>query len=127
MIAAMTAATLHYLDFDCTEDEHGHGSFDAMAAAAPAQLPRLQAEIARVLDWAHARFGPPRPLEEGGDWDCELQGLREVATSLQVRHRPGSGLEIQPGTTGEPRVTLTLTLTGTAAFCAALREAFELS
>lgn len=123
-MAGMTFRTLHFLDFDFSEDDHGHGSFDAMAAAAPAQLPALQAEIAAVLDWAHARFGPPRPLDEGGEWDCELQGVREAATALHVEHRPGTGLALQPGATGEPRVTLTLTLTGTPAFCDALQQEF---
>jgi hypothetical protein len=122
----MTPATLHYLDFDHTEDEHGHGSFDAMAAASPGQLPALLAEVERVLDWACAQFGAPGALDEGGEWDCELQGVREVATPLQVRHRPGAGLDLQPGAAGEPRVTISLTLTGTPAFCAALREAFVL-
>lgn len=120
----MTARPLAYLDFDYSEDAHGHGSFDAMAAAAPSQLPALLAEVARVLDWAHAQFGAPAALDEGGEWDCELQGVREVATTLQVRHVPGAGLDLQPGATGEPRVTVSVTLTGTPAFCAALREAF---
>ncbi|GAB3645633.1 hypothetical protein [Ramlibacter alkalitolerans] len=122
----MTAGPLHYLDFDYSDDEHGHGSFDAMAAAAPAQLRALQDEVARVLDWAHAQFGAPGPLDEGAAWDCELQGVREVATTLAVRYRSGTGLELHAGAAGEPRVTLSVTLTGTPAFCAALREAFAL-
>jgi len=122
----MAQGTLHYLDFDYSEDAHAHGSFDAMAAAAPAQLRGLQDEIARVLDWAHAQFGAPGALDEGGEWDCELQGVRELATPLHVSHRRGEGLELQPAASDEPRVTLSLTVTGTAAFCAALREAFAL-
>jgi hypothetical protein len=74
----MDAAPLLYLDFEFTEDEHGHGSFDAMAAAAPVQL------------------------------------------------RPGAGLQLRPGATGEPRVTLSVTLTGTPMFCDGLRKAFAL-
>jgi hypothetical protein len=126
MIALTMAAALHYLEFDYTEDEHGHGSFDAMAAAAPAQLPALQAEVATVLDWAQAQFGAPGPLDEGGEWDCELQGVREVATTLHVQWRAGAGLQLQPGTSGAPRVTLSVTLTGTPAFCEALRDTFAL-
>jgi len=117
-------SALAYLDFDFSGDAEGHGSFDAMAAAAPAQLPALQAEVLRVLDWAHRGFGPPAPLEEGGEWDMELQGVREVATTLDVRYAPGSALELHPAGTGEPRTTLSLTLSGTPAFCAAFRQAF---
>jgi hypothetical protein len=125
MIARMDG-TLRFLEFDYSEDEHGHGSFDAMAAAGPAQLRALQDEVARVLDWAHARFGAPGALDEGSEWDCELQGAREIATMLDVRHRPGRGLELHAGATGEPRVTISLTLSGTPGFCAALREGFAL-
>jgi hypothetical protein len=124
MIRGMQPAPLSFLDFDFSEDPDGHGSFDAMASAAPAQLPALQQELARVLDWAHQGFGPPAPLEEGGEWDLDLQGLREVPTVLRVRHAPGAGLDLQPAGTGAPRVTLTVTLTGTPAFCAAFRAAF---
>lgn len=116
---------LHYLDFDFSGDAHGQGTFDAMASAAPAQLGAVQLEIAAVLDWAHARFGAPQPLDEGGEWDCELQGVREAATTLEVLHRPGAGLELQPGATGEIRVTLSVTLTGTPAFCEAFRGFIE--
>jgi hypothetical protein len=126
MIARMGASPLHYLDFDYTEDEHGHGSFDAMAAALPAQLHALQDEVARVLDWAHARFGAPGAIDDGGEWDCELQGVREVATTLEVHHQRGAPLQLRAAATGEPRVTLSVTLTGTPAFCTALREAFAL-
>lgn len=123
----MSAGALDWLDFESTEDEEGHGSFDAMAAAPLAQLPALQAEVARVLDWAHANFGAPGPLDEGGVWDHELQGVREVATTLAVTHRPGGGLALQDGATGQPRVTLSLTLTGTPQFCEAFRQAFALA
>jgi hypothetical protein len=117
---------LQFLDFDYTEDAEDHGSFDAMASAAPAQLPGLQAEILRVLRWAERAFpGAQGPLEEGGEWDFELQGVREVPTPLQVRIQPGAGaLELVAGQPGAARVTLSLTLTGTPAFCAALREVF---
>ena len=120
--------TLNYLDFDLSEDAQGHGSFDAMASAAPAQLPALQAEVLRVLDWAHRDFGGVRgPLDEGGDWDCELQGVQETATTLDLQYDAQAGrLLLQPGATGAPRVTLSLTLSGTPAFCAAFREKFGL-
>ena len=119
----MNTMELHWLDFDASEDEDGNGSFDAMAAAEPAQLPALQAEIVRVLQWAEAEFGSPAPLDEGGAWDCELQGVREVATTLAVDYAAGQ-LRLREGATGAPRVTLSITLTGTPAFCEAFRQAF---
>jgi hypothetical protein len=118
---------LHYLDFDFSGDTHGHGSFDAMASVAPPQLPKLQEEVLRVLDWAERHFGPAAALDEGGEWDFELQGSSEVATPLAVRYVPGAArLDLQPGTPGPARVTLTLTLSGSEAFCAALRDAFSI-
>jgi hypothetical protein len=122
-----SAMSLHYLEFDYSEDAHGHGSFDAMASASPAQLQALQAEVVRVLEWAGREFGPPAALDQGGRWDCELQGLRELATPLRVRHVPGAtALDLQPGEPDPPRVTLTVTLTGPPEFCAALRAAFAI-
>jgi hypothetical protein len=117
-------SSLLFLEFDASEDDQGHCSFDAMASAAPAQLAALQAEVVRVLDWARARFGAPAPLEEGGEWDLELQGVRELATTLRVRQVPGLGLELQDEGTAAPRITLSITLTGTAAFGDAFRAAF---
>ncbi|HWI81335.1 hypothetical protein [Ramlibacter sp.] len=119
---------LHFLDFDYSEDADGHGSFDAMASADARQLARLQGELAQVLDWAHREFpGGPAPLEEGGDWDYQLQGVQETPTSLHVGYDPRTrGIELRPGAAGPPRVTLSLTLSGSAAFCDALRAAFGL-
>ncbi|WP_298932871.1 hypothetical protein [uncultured Ramlibacter sp.] len=119
---------LQYLDFDYSEDADGHGSFDAMASAAPAQLAALQAEVLQVLQWAQGEFpSGPAPLDEGGDWDCELQGVQEVATALEVRYDAQAGqLHTQAGAAAAPRTTLSLTLSGTPQFCAALRQAFGL-
>lgn len=117
--------TLDFLEFDYSEDEDGHGAFDAMASATPAQLPALQAEIVRVLQWATREFPEAQgPVEEGGEWDVELQGVQEVPTTLDVQYAGGQ-LRLQPGHVGAPRVTLSVTLTGTPMFCAAFRQAFE--
>ena len=65
--------TLHYLEFDYSEDADGHGSFDAMASVMPAQLAALQAEVISVLAWAHREFeGRRGPLDEGAEWDLSL-------------------------------------------------------
>jgi hypothetical protein len=117
---------LDWLEFDYSEDAEGNGSFDAMAAAAPAQLSALQAEIARVLDWAHGSFGDPLPPDEGGEWHYELQGVQEAATALDVAYASGR-LSLNAGAASPPRVTLSLTVGGTPGFCAAFRQAFDLA
>jgi hypothetical protein len=118
--------TLDFLEFDYSEDDQGHGSFDAMAAALPGQLPALEAEIVHVLQWAEREFPDAQgPLEEGGEWDVELQGVQEMPTTLDVEYADGQ-LRLQPSDIGTPRVTLTITLSGTPMFCAAFRQAFGL-
>lgn len=119
---------LTFLDFDFSDDDDGHGSFDAMAAVSPAQWPALEAEVRRVLAWAHREFpGARGALEDGGQWDCELQGVRETPTPLRLRYDDATGqLRADEGTPGQPRITLSLTLSGTPAFCEALREAFAI-
>ena len=100
---------LNYLDFDFSEDELGWGNFDAMASVSLRQRPALQAELAQVLHWAHATFPRQRaPLEDGGEWDYDLQE--------------------QPGTrpTDSTWHTLTLSLSGTPQFCDAFKRQFEL-
>jgi hypothetical protein len=117
--------SLHYLEFDFSGDEEGHGSFDAMASVPPAQFPALQAEVLRVLGWAERAFGPAAALEEGGEWDYELQGTRENTTPLRVLYGAG-GLDLHDAAPATARITLSLTVGGTPAFCEALRGAFGL-
>lgn len=120
--------TLHYLDFDYSEDAEGTGTFDAMASALPAQLPALRAEIAQVLAWAHQEFpGACAPLEDGGLWQYDLQGVQEASTPLSLAFDPALGsLHTAAGTPAPVRTTLSLSLSGLAPFCTALREAFGL-
>lgn len=119
---------LHYLDFDYSEDYGGSGTFDAMAAANPAQLPAVHAEVAQVLGWAHAHFPDTfGPAEEGGEWDYDLWAVQEVSTPLALEFDSATGrIAAHPGAPGAPRTTVTLSISGSSAFCAALREAFEL-
>jgi len=104
----------------------------------PAQWPALQAELLLLLDWAHQRQSLRRgPIEEGGDWDYELQAQPDGAcappqplhyepVNRQLRGMPvawmGSAAASAPG----QRTTLTLTLSASAAFSDALREQFGL-
>ena len=99
---ALLLRSLHYLDFDYSEDDAGHGTWDAMASVWPAQREALLDEVAWLLDWAHREFpGGHGPLDEGGEWDHDLQVLDEAG-----------------------RYTLTLTLCGTPAFGAAWHGQF---
>ncbi|MDR6518407.1 hypothetical protein [Variovorax atrisoli] len=95
---------LRYLDFDYSEDTEGHGTFDAMASTSPDKTPEVRAEVAQVLAWAEAAFPDARgALDDGGTWDYDLQASSE----------------------DDPRYeTITLSISGTADFCAALRERF---
>lgn len=96
---------LRYLDFDYSEDPEGHGTFDAMATTVPANTREVLAEVAQVLAWANATFPNAQgALEDGAAWDFDLQQTSE-APELD---------------------TVTFSLSGTADFCAALREQFKL-
>jgi hypothetical protein len=96
---------LRYLDFDYSEDTEGHSTFDAMATTVPANTREVLAEVAQVLAWANATFPNAQgALEDGAAWDFDLQQTSE-APELD---------------------TVTFSLSGTADFCAALREQFKL-
>lgn len=94
---------LDYLDFEVADDGEGVTTFDALAAVVPERAPALRAEVKRVLDWAHARFGPAAPLDEGGEWDCALDDHDE-----------------------DGRTVVALTLSGHEGFARALQERFGL-
>jgi len=121
--------TLQYLDFDYSEDAHGHGSFEAMASVPAARLPALQAEIACVLDWAWASFpGQRAPLEEGGEWDCLLEGQQEWSVpEILAYDEAARRFSSRAGQAGPVRHTVTLALSGSAQFCEAFRQKFGLS
>lgn len=120
--------TLDYLDFDYSEDTEGVGVFDAMASTGAQQVAAVQAEIVQVLDWAHAAFGAPHEaIGDGGDWDYDLQGAQESSVPQTMDFDPVERrLRVQPGAPGAVRHTVSISISGTEAFCAAFRQAFEL-
>lgn len=118
---------MHYLDFDFSDEESGRGSFDAMASVLPERLPALLAEIAAVLQWAVGEFGGAGPEDDGSEWGYELQGVAEPGTPLNVVYDEGSGAVTLTPDSGQARTTLTLTLSGSPAFCDAFRERFGLA
>lgn len=121
-----TTMTLNYLDFDYSEDDEGTGTFDAMASVAEHHWGRLQGEVIRVLNWCMEQFPEgPAPVEEGGNWQYDLQGTQEVSTPLTLHFDPAAGtVERHSATPGTPRLTLTLSLSGSPQFCEAFRSAF---
>jgi hypothetical protein len=99
--------SLQFLDFDYSEDLQGAGTFDAMASVRQAQLAAVRAEIAEVLEWADTKFAGQRaPLDEGGEWDLDLQERVDGASP--------------------PWHVLTLSISGSTAFCAAFSQRFGL-
>jgi hypothetical protein len=99
--------SLQFLEFDFSEDPEGGGTFDAMASVRQAQLAEVRAEIAEVLEWAESAFAGQRaPLEEGGEWDADLQAHTDAASP--------------------PWHVLTLCISGSAVFCAAFMQRFGL-
>ena len=118
---------LDYLDFDHSDEENGRGSFDAMASVAADRLDALRAEIAAVLAWAHDEFGAPNAHDDTADWDYALQAAADFDRPLSVVYEEGRGeVVLDPGHgEGSSRTTLTLTLSGSPAFCDAFGRAFD--
>lgn len=121
--------TLDWLDFDCSEDTDEAVTFDAMASVWPEQQLLVLAEVGAVLNWARQHFGPERPMDEGGEWDvdlqawCETQPARSLAVDL---HAPGLLASGDASADELVRRTITLSLSGSASFAAALRQQFNL-
>jgi hypothetical protein len=94
---------MNFLSFDLTEVDDGVSSLEAMASTALEQHAAVMAEVQQVLDWAWRRYpGSHGPLDDGMDWDHDLQVAIE-----------GGGWH-----------TVTLTLTGTARFVEEFIAAF---
>lgn len=121
--------TLNYLDFDCSEDEHGWATFDALASIGVLQVAAVHAEIAQVLDWAFSTFpGQRAPLDEGGEWDYLLQGQQEWSAALALVYDEASGqIRVESGAAGLPRHTVSLSISGSPQFCSAFRQHFDLT
>lgn len=65
---------MHYLSFDLSENTEGVTTLEAMASTAAAQHAAVMDEVQRVLDWAWQQFPHTHgPVDEGGDWDYDLQ------------------------------------------------------
>lgn len=99
----MPSPSLQYLAFDLVDGTDGVSTFEAMASTGPDEHAAVWAEAQAVVDWAWRRFpGTHGAVEEGGDWDHDLQVNVE----------------------GGRWHTVTLTLSGSAAFAEAFVGAF---
>lgn len=120
--------SLHFLDFDYSEDEEGTATWDAVANVPAERLSDLLLEITTLLAWAEAEFGQLRgPVESGGLWNYDLQCERH-GHALQTVHYAPDARQLQPSPTalsGE-RVTLCLSLSGGPVFADAARARFSL-
>ncbi|WP_027016647.1 hypothetical protein [Comamonas composti] len=113
-----------YLDFDYSEDDEGTGCWDAMANVTAPRVPALAAEIAQLLAWAHGGFNGRRgPVEQGGDWDYELQAQDDEGRPLGWRFEAGS---LQAPAAAPGRTTVSLSLSGNRFFADALHQVFDL-
>lgn len=96
---------LHYLTFEISEDTDGIGTVEGMASTDAAAHAHALAEARAVIEWARAHHPHgPGPLDEGFDWDHDLQVSQD----------------------GDWH-TVTLTLSGTAAFLEAFQRQFATS
>lgn len=120
---------LQYLDFDCSEDTEGVVCWDALAQPAAHHTSGLLHEVTQLLTWA-SRFSSegPGPLDEGADWDFELQV--QWHSTHSPHHTPAQArwlaeeqtLDIHPAPQQGAQLELRLCLSGTSAFAQAFRE-----
>lgn len=119
---------LNYLHFDRSDagGDDTPASLDAMASVTAAHWPALQTELAQVLAWAHAQFPQgPGPLDEGHDWDLDLQATQERSRADRLHFDVASG-ELRSQLDGAEllRHSVRLLLSGTPAFCSAFLARF---
>ena len=125
-MTAVPVPSLDYLIFDYSEDEEGNGTWDAMASVSAARLSALIAEIESVLTWANRAFpGQRAAIEDGGDWDFDLQAQNDSGDSL-IADFDARASKAQIAAAPNGNTNVTLTISGSAAFADAFREAFDL-
>lgn len=118
---------LQLLDFDCSEDTEGVVCWDALAQPLPRHNGALLDEVAQVLDWAHGFDAQgPGPLEDGAQWDFDLQatlrpeGPDPQAARLMFDLQTGQ-ITLTAADLTHP-LALSLSLSGTPGFAQAFRE-----
>lgn len=122
---------LQLLDFDCSEDTEGVVCWDALAQPHPRHNGALLHEVAQVLAWAHGFDAQgPGPLEDGANWDFDLQarlhpvGQASEDTRLLFDEEKGQIHmdAADPAHLLTHPMALSLSLSGTPGFAQAFRE-----
>ena len=113
---------LSYLVFDRSEDEDGNANWDAMASVTASRVPDLVAEVQAVLTWADAHF-KCAPLDEGGDWDLDLQAQDDAGQLLPLQW-DAAARQLQLSAAGAGRSTLSVSISGTPQFAQAFDAAW---
>ena len=96
---------LRFFEFDLSEDTDGLCTWDALASPAPAHTSAMLAEAEALVQHLTHALGPPGPVDEGHQWDMDLQ----------IHDEEGRPVPLQGGTQPEGRITLALSLSGDAA------------
>jgi hypothetical protein len=114
---------LLFLEFDSSEDGEGEVCWDALAEPAPRYTQALLHEVTQLLAWAH-RFGAqgPGPLEEGAEWDFDLQIRQGDTPVLALWDSAQERLALSLAPTADEAITLSLSLSGSPAFAQAFLE-----
>jgi len=84
---------MHHLTIDLSDDADGVATLEALASTQAARHPAVMAEVREIQAWARRQFpNGPGPLDEGADWDEDLQVSEEpggwVSVSLTLSVRP---------------------------------------
>lgn len=110
---------LYFLEFDTSDDGEGTHGWEALASVTNERLPELLREIEGLLAWADAHFARGA-IEDGGDWDYDLQCERQGAPLISLSLDPGcTTLRPQLTLAAGERVTLALAIAGSDAFARA--------
>ena len=114
---------LQFLDFDRTEDTQGTTAWDAMASPPPHHTAALLAEVTALLQRLHAAHGQPGPLDEQHAWDCDLHIAGDDGTVLAWQwHEQTLAWAAPDRLPPATRLTVSLALTGDAAFTHTLEQ-----
>jgi len=114
---------LHFLEFDCSEDNEGVVCWDALAQPAARHNSALLGEVERVLSWCHSWSScSPGALENGADWDFDLQ-IHMRSTAVQAQWPSTTQALVLSATLNDnDEISLSLSISGTPAFCTAFSE-----